>query len=126
MRTSTHHEVVGPGSRCSVPMWNPGECFCDAPAHGKPLKARMYRDQDGVFYREVRRFDGYVPALACPAHGGPSVEYGMDGDSHYARLNDFVNLQESPAGFGDSQDEALADLVRQLSEAPQLARSQEE
>ena len=118
MRISEHHKKVGPGSCCSVPMWS-GGCpagFCDEPAYGKPPPSRRFRDGLGQMYREDLRYDGYVPALACRAHGGPSVRYKMDGDQQCATLDDFINLQESPAGFGDTEEAALEDLVRALAE----------
>jgi len=98
---------------CSVPMWCMGvpAGSCDKPAYGEPPKARTIRRWDGYEYREDGRYAGYVPGLACPVHGGPSVSYEMDGDAHCANLDDFENLQESPAGFGDTEEEALADLV---------------
>lgn len=37
---------------------------------------------------------------------------GHDGNAAFARFNDFVNLQESPAGFGDSSKSAVMDLLR--------------
>jgi len=41
-----------------------------------------------------------------------NVEVIADGDSLCARFDDFENLQESPAGFGQSDAEALAELAR--------------
>ena len=38
----------------------------------------------------------------------------MDGDSICATKKDFINLQESPAGFGDTEAEAIAELEKQL------------
>jgi hypothetical protein len=46
------------------------------------------------------------------AHGGPDVRYFKDGDQWCAVRKGFVNLQESPAGFGSSQGDALADLEK--------------
>jgi hypothetical protein len=61
---------------CSVPMWCNGlpAGFCDRPAFGKPVPCEMWRDGRGVLRRTDNRYDGYVPALACPAHGGPTRE----------------------------------------------------
>lgn len=42
------------------------------------------------------------------------VDLGMDGNQRYARGLNFINLQESPCGFGDSYLEAMADLCKQL------------
>ena len=60
MRLSNHHRELdedGKG-KCSVPMWRCGvpAGFCDNDAFGPPQK----------------NVDFYVPALACPGHGGPS------------------------------------------------------
>ena len=41
-------------------------------------------------------------------------EIEMDGDSYNAKRKDFVNLMESPCGFGDSYLEAMASLCKQL------------
>ena len=41
------------------------------------------------------------------------VVYGMDGNQHTAHRTDFVNLQESPCGFGNTEKEALEDLRKQ-------------
>ena len=75
---SNHHSGLdesGEG-KCSVPMWS-GGCpagFCDAPAFSKPPPGRVIRRWDGYLYREDGRYAGYVPALACVAHGGLSRE----------------------------------------------------
>jgi hypothetical protein len=62
-RLSEHHKALKDGiGKCSVPMWQMGipAGFCDQDAFGYPTK-------EGIL-----RYDGYVPALACPFHGGPS------------------------------------------------------
>ena len=38
----------------------------------------------------------------------------MDGDQHCAVFDDFINLQESPAGFGDTPEEAREALVAEI------------
>ena len=40
----------------------------------------------------------------------PEVRFYQDGTQRCAVRPDFVNLQESPAGFGDTDAEALAAL----------------
>ena len=80
--------------KCSVPMWS-GGCpsgFCDRPAYGKNLH------------------DKYDTTLACLVHGGPDSRVFMDGNSWVAVYPDFINLQESPAGFGDTAEEARKNL----------------
>lgn len=42
----------------------------------------------------------------------------MDGNAWCATKNDFVNLQESPAGFGDTGREALTALAKELGYKP--------
>lgn len=42
------------------------------------------------------------------------VEIERDGDQWCAHKSDFINLQESPAGFGNNKLEALADLAKEL------------
>ena len=44
----------------------------------------------------------------------PNYDIFMDGDSICATKKDFINLQESPAGFGDTKAEAIAELEKQL------------
>ena len=58
-----HRELTNGVGKCSVPMWCMGlpAGFCDADAYGEPTK-------DGQ-----ARYTGYVPALACPGHGGPDA-----------------------------------------------------
>jgi hypothetical protein len=41
-----------------------------------------------------------------------AVCFFRDGDKMCCVFGDFVNLQESPAGFGDNFDEALEDLAK--------------
>lgn len=66
------HGVLG---ICSVPMWignMPAGC-CGEKSYGRRPPSRMFRNysQGGRFQREDLLYDGYVPDLACPAHGGP-------------------------------------------------------
>lgn len=39
--------------------------------------------------------------------------YGIDGDMITCHRMDFINLQESPCGFGATKAEAFSDLLRQ-------------
>jgi hypothetical protein len=99
-RLSNHHQELNAEGigKCSVPMWS-GGCpagFCDMDAYGE---------------RVNNRYDGYVPALACPIHGGPTTRVFKDGNAWVAVHPDFQNLQESPAGFGDTPEEARKALV---------------
>lgn len=76
-RLSEYHQKLDENGvgKCSVPMWCSGLPFgfCDKEAYGRREECKMnYRDP---YTKEIVRLDGkyngYVPALACPAHGGP-------------------------------------------------------
>jgi hypothetical protein len=116
-RLSTHHEVLTNGvGKCSVPMWNPAPAgFCDQPAFGPRPAGKTHTRWDGYEYREDGRYAGYVPALACPAHGGPSLVVQQDGNTWMAALPGFTNLQECETGWGDSADAAKQDLLARLT-----------
>lgn len=88
--------------KCSVPMWAGGlpAGFCDNNAYSE-------RTEEGKL-----QYNGYIGGLACFSHGGESSRVFMDGNSWCAVKSDFINLQESPAGFGDTPEEARANLKR--------------
>jgi hypothetical protein len=68
--------AAGVLGRCSVPMWLMGvPCgTCENKAYGNRPPSRMFMSYSaGRMMREDGRYDGYVPGLACPAHGGPSA-----------------------------------------------------
>ena len=73
-RMQDHHEKLTNGKgKCSVPMWNSGcpSGFCDADAFGSRPPAKEYMGPAGYLYRMDGKYAGYIPGLACPAHGGP-------------------------------------------------------
>lgn len=114
MRLSEQHELLDDEGRgkCSVPMWS-GGCpagFCDREAYGNRPEGKEVTRWDGHTYRLDGRYAGYIPALACPLHGGPESRVFKDGTAWVAVMPDFINLQESPAGFGDTPEEARANL----------------
>ena len=43
-----------------------------------------------------------------------NIQLGIDGSSKFATLSDFIDLQSSPAGFGDTYLEAIAALIKDL------------
>lgn len=97
-----HEELNERGEgKCSVPMWIGGVPggFCDRPAFGRQQDPRTARS--------------FAPGFACPAHGGPEIRYYMDGNMWMASRADFTNLQDSHAGFGETQELALADLTKE-------------
>ena len=100
MQCGKRHKKLDEQGRglCSVPMWCQGmpAGFCDNEAYG---------------YRENKRvYDGYVMYLACPGHGGPTIRTFKDGDSWCAVTPNFINLQESRAGFGETKEAAIRAL----------------
>lgn len=118
MRTSDHHQHLDANGvgKCSVPMWSGGgpAGFCDADAYGKREPTSWWRDAwTGELKPMDGRYSGYVPGLACPNHGGPRTRVFMDGNAWCAVHPDFINLQESPAGFGDTPEEARAALAKE-------------
>lgn len=123
MRSSEHHHAkCGVEGKCSRPMYQMGmECFCDEPAWGEQyaLGSRHgpHWDRPGTMGR-YGNYQPYVASLACKAHGGPGpndIRFVRDGNMWCAFMPDFINLQESVAGFGPTQCEAEADL-RKLQE----------
>lgn len=112
-----HKELDSNGiGKCSVPMWG-GGCpsgFCDRPAYGERLPTRYFRNySSGGEFAEDGGYAGYVPALACSVHGGPKSRVFKDGSAYCAVWPDFINLQESSAGFGDTPALARAELEKQ-------------
>jgi hypothetical protein len=100
-----HRELDNNGEGlCSVPMWRGGmpAGFCDQPAFG-------LQTTEGK-----RKYDGYVPGLACFGHGGPEFRVFKDGDKFCAVKRDFEDLVQSPAGFGDTPEEARQELVADI------------
>lgn len=73
---TNHKKLTGGVGKCSVPMWaNGGPAgFCDDPAFGeRPHSPTRYLPHLKKTVRDDNRYSGYVPGLACPAHGGPDT-----------------------------------------------------
>jgi hypothetical protein len=73
---SKHHKELDENGigKCSNPMWMNGAPagFCDEPAYGKYIDGETFLNQHtGEYVRFDGKYNGYVPYLACPAHGGP-------------------------------------------------------
>lgn len=99
---------------CSVPMWSGygGDAgFCNEPAYGLRPPTKIHTRWDGHSWAEDGKYAGYVPALACRHHGGPATRVFMDGNMWCAVDPDFQNLQESPAGFGETPELAREELM---------------
>lgn len=124
-----HHETLTDGvGKCSVPLFSNG-CpagFCDAPAYGFRPNCEVLRH--AAMGKEVRmdgKYNGIVPGLACPRHGGPmkaeadhnnrpstrlNPKLFLDGDSWCALHG--ANIQEGICGFGDTPESALESFDR--------------
>jgi hypothetical protein len=80
--SNSNMKLVNGVGKCSVPMWIMG-CpagFCDEEAYSeRPEPPYYYKDgRTGQRRRGDCRYDGYVPALACPAHGGMTKEEALN------------------------------------------------
>ena len=53
---------------------------------------------------------GTSPGLICSYENG-DISVEMDGNMWCAKRRGFINLQESPAGFGPTRHEAIDDLL---------------
>lgn len=73
----------------------------------KPERVAELAAQWGCTDRDAGHYAEYVGANLF-----------MDGSAWCATKNDFVNPQESPAGFGASAREALTDLAKSLGYRP--------
>lgn len=93
MTSKEHHELTNGIGKCSVPMWMGGApCgFCDKPAYGVRPPSQLGRDAyTGRTFRLDFRYDGYVPGLACVAHGGPEPTHFGDPCVHCGTPHDEV------------------------------------
>lgn len=130
-----HKAKCGIEGKCSVPMFSAygPDGFCDQPAWGQQYSEREpSRGNSGKYADPVwplRDRNGYYPphlahlrppfaqGLCCKAHGGPGedqIRFVRDGNMWCAFMPGFINLQESHAGFGDTQDKAEAALKATL------------
>lgn len=107
-------------SRCRTPVWL-GGCpagLCNKEAYGYQLPKEYLQQTRGV------ETLAYCFGHACPAHGGPQldeVRIFQDGYTPQGRqmwcavMPDFINLQESPAGFDGNPNNAVRKLKAALS-----------
>lgn len=117
-------EVAWSGGRCRVPMWMAGSPsgFCAEEAFG-PQYPREYLAHKNGRYLFDRPAYCYGPC--CPNHGGPSKGDPIifqDGVTEKGRpmwcavMPDFINLQESEAGFSGNPIVAVQKLRDALAE----------
>lgn len=71
---------------------------------GKPV--RIVEDKPGSVSN-----DPLLSPLIEPILPKADVIFGIDGNRHTCRRPDFINLQESLCGYGDTHAEAFADLL---------------
>ena len=115
-------ETVSNVQRCQVPMWSRGcpDGFCGKDAYGSQLpKAILEYERH---YGPNNRIP-YCHGACCPDHGGPradEVRVYMDGYTAEGRpmwcavMPDFINLQESAAGFDGNPLVAKANLAAEI------------
>lgn len=62
--------------------------FCDEDAFGeRPHSPRVYHGPKNAYVRDDGKYDGYVPGLACPGHGGPKCPGIELGDGNFTGCN---------------------------------------
>ena len=119
---SRHHKELTNGvGKCSVPMWSGGtpDGFCNQKAYGERPRCQEINYGNGQVWRTDGKYSGYVPALACPCHGGPTepvIIYEQDGNMICAHYTDFTNPMENLCGFGKTKEIALEDLLKNEAE----------
>jgi hypothetical protein len=87
--------------------------FCNRPAYGEQYEATFLPPR----FQHPNR-PPYVHGLCCDRHGGPTanaVRFMRDGWAWMAFQPDFENLQESVAGFGNTQMQAWEDLRQRFT-----------
>ena len=53
--------------------------FCDQPVYGERPPSRQWQNAwSGEWHREDGKYNGYIPGLACEAHGGPPPRHFGD------------------------------------------------
>lgn len=106
--------------KCNAPMWMGGAPagVCGAIAHGHQLPEEYLQATRGPRTRY------FVFLHACPVHGGPREEevrifqdgYTAEGRQMWCAVApDFVNLQESPAGFDGNPVRAARKLAAAIA-----------
>jgi hypothetical protein len=114
--------IAWKGGKCMVPMWTGGlpNGYCERPAYGPQLPFEVLWSERSMSKDRVP----YCHGPCCPAHGGPAegepivFRDGLtkEGRSMYcAVMPDFVNLQESPAGFSGDGRVAVKNLKAEIA-----------
>lgn len=94
-----HHELMNGVGKCSVPMWV-GGCpsgFCDEPAYGERPRCEEFSNYAaGRRVRVDGKYNGYIPGLACQAHGGPPPRHFGDPCAYCGTPHDDVKPGPCP------------------------------
>lgn len=87
-------------------------------SHREELRPQRLNDYLKIIAPSLNAFDRNFCAYKLSEHllkgmwrNEKVVIYEMDGDQWCAHYEDFLNLQESPAGFGHTQEEAKRELL---------------
>lgn len=110
--------------------WDDIEKGCMSTFHGgyrDSTEIAIFQHGMGTVFNMLR--GAFLPAEKCRKGFRPSIpHYALcffkDGDKWCAVFGDFNNLQESPAGFGDTFDEALNELQAAKKAASQTTSHQ--
>lgn len=81
------------------------------------LKKNKELAEDGVKVGETIKIPAFNRPAVVEDEEETPVIYEEDGDQWCAKREDFVDLQQSLAGFGNTKEEALADLEKKEAEA---------
>lgn len=87
------------------------------------VSSRFFGDADWSTHRCPVCMGGYEAAGAWSYDHVPQRRVFRDGTSWCVTGVDFTNLAESPAGFGDTQQQAADEYARQLNDAPNTGAS---
>lgn len=118
MTTPVSQMTAWQGGKCRVPMWTGGgpAGFCDKTAFGPQLPREVLAERNSRYLLDR---PAYCFGPCCPDHGGPAEGAPIvfqDGLTEQGRpmycavMPDFVDLQESPAGFSGDGRKAIVNL----------------
>ena len=82
-----------------------------------PFAVRKYNSREECWKREEEQSARLKNKAEKQVTGVPhnAICYFMDGDKFCCVFGDFVDLQESPAGFGDTQESAYEQLLLEFN-----------
>jgi len=92
------HKLLGPCPICGTPTFDYGGGWrCN--------KSECYNSANNP-----------IPNLGPrPAWWNSNINIGKDGNEFTAYKDDFINVQESPIGFGNTVQDAVDNLLKQLN-----------